>query len=156
MTPFALPCRLMWLAQCGFTTKWRREFFPPPNECTKPSPKGKYHPPRPAHMTPNRVHHNSSLIVCFLTTSCTLFVSYRSPATVLEGSVGMLHSWGFRRDVGNLGDAGRTTGGPHLPESKVKARRYSNALYEMTLWTENPDKVEYWEVDIETSTFTSE
>lgn len=32
--------RLMLMAQSGLLAKWRREFFPPPNECTKPSPKG--------------------------------------------------------------------------------------------------------------------
>ncbi|KAK8400335.1 hypothetical protein O3P69_003199 [Scylla paramamosain] len=32
--------RMVWLAQSGLTTKWRREFFPPPNECTRPTVKG--------------------------------------------------------------------------------------------------------------------
>lgn len=44
----------MLLAQSGLTTKWRREFFPPPNECTNPSPKGEYRPP--VNMTPCPEH----------------------------------------------------------------------------------------------------
>lgn len=61
----------MLLAQSGLTTKWRREFFPPPNECTNPSPKGEYRPlvsmtPRPEHVMKEEIDIQSQCGLCSL------------------------------------------------------------------------------------------